>query len=77
MTALTAPCVPTGMNAGVWTTPWAVCISPRRARPSVSVTWKRNVEGMRTYYERDGCRAPSGGATDDGWRRIFAVSYAL
>jgi hypothetical protein len=32
---------------------------------------------MRTYYERDGCRAPSGGATDDGWRRIFAVSYAL
>src|SRR6266508_1982356 len=34
--ALTAPCVPTGMNAGVCTTPWGVVNSPRRASPSVA-----------------------------------------
>src|SRR5437762_5304773 len=32
--ALTLPCVPTGMNAGVWTTPCGVRNSPRRAAPS-------------------------------------------
>src|SRR5678815_5468770 len=39
----TAPCVPTGMNAGVSTSPCAVVITPRRARPSVCV--KRNANG--------------------------------
>ena len=34
--ALTAACVPTGMNAGVRTTPCAVAISPVRAAPSVA-----------------------------------------
>ena len=38
--ALTAPCVPTGMNAGVSTSPCAVVRTPRRARPSVWVTRK-------------------------------------
>src|SRR5688572_5168221 len=33
--ALTLPCVPTGMNAGVCTTPCGVRNSPRRAPPSV------------------------------------------
>ena len=40
VTPLTAPCVPTGMNAGVCTSPCAVVITPRRARPSVWVTRK-------------------------------------
>src|SRR5678816_3370457 len=39
----TAPCVPTGMNAGVSTSPCAVVITPRRAGPSVCV--KRNANG--------------------------------
>jgi hypothetical protein len=39
---LTAPCVPTGMNAGVCTTPWAVDISPRLAAPAVAVTRNEN-----------------------------------
>src|SRR5690242_13526605 len=41
---LTAPSVPTGMNAGVSTTPWGVVSRPRRAWPSVARTWK--VRGM-------------------------------
>ena len=32
--ALTVPWVPTGMNAGVWITPWGVVIVPVRAEPS-------------------------------------------
>ena len=35
--ALTVPCVPTGMNAGVCTTPCGVWNSPRRAAPSVDL----------------------------------------
>ena len=35
VTPFTAPCVPTGMNAGVSTSPCAVDITPRRAPPSV------------------------------------------
>ena len=38
VTALTAPAVPTGMNAGVSTAPCAVSSRPRRARPSHAVT---------------------------------------
>src|SRR5436190_6121118 len=41
--ALTAPCVPTGMNTGVSTDPWAVVSRPRRARPSRASSSKRNV----------------------------------
>jgi hypothetical protein len=33
--AFTAPCVPTGMNAGVCTCPCGVDITPARASPSV------------------------------------------
>src|SRR5258705_6422153 len=40
--ALTLPCVPTGMNAGVWTTPWGVRNSPRRAAPSQPRSAKLN-----------------------------------
>ena len=35
---LTVPLVPTGMNAGVRTSPWAVRRIPARAAPSVAVT---------------------------------------
>src|SRR5262252_4353753 len=49
VSALTAPCVPTGMNAGVWTSPCAVVITPQRARPSACVS--RNAkDGKRTVY---------------------------
>src|SRR5688572_14700549 len=40
--AFTAPWVPTGMNAGVCTTPCGVSNSPSRAAPSVARTVKRN-----------------------------------
>src|SRR5262245_22921618 len=35
-TVLTVAFVPTGMNAGVGTSPWAVCTTPARAAPSVA-----------------------------------------
>ena len=38
--ALTAACVPTGMNAGVRTSPCGVASTPARAAPSVAVTVK-------------------------------------
>ena len=37
---LTVAFVPTGMNAGVGTSPWAVRSTPARASPSVAVTVK-------------------------------------
>ena len=37
---LTLAFVPTGMNAGVGTSPWAVRRMPARAAPSVAVTSK-------------------------------------
>ena len=40
--ALTVPPVPTGMKAGVRTTPRGMEISPRRALPSVAVRRKEN-----------------------------------
>src|SRR5438105_5035842 len=40
--ALTLPCVPTGMKAGVCTTPCGVVSSPRRAAPSVARSSKLN-----------------------------------
>src|SRR5207253_7715791 len=43
--ALTAPCVPTGMNAGVWTMPCGVRSSPRRAPPSTQRSAKLNASG--------------------------------
>src|SRR5262245_27239013 len=49
VTPLTAPCVPTGMNAGVSTTPCAVVITPRRAPRSVCVTRKLNSAGIDSY----------------------------
>src|SRR5262249_19454873 len=42
-TPLIAPWVPTGMKAGVRTTPWAVVISPTRAAASVAIS--RNEKG--------------------------------
>ena len=45
VTALTAPRVPTGMNAGVCTTPCGVVSSPRRAAPSRSGYGIRNGVG--------------------------------
>src|SRR5215469_3657759 len=43
-TPLIAACVPTGMKAGVRTTPCAVAISPARAAPSVAIS--RNENGL-------------------------------
>ena len=43
VTALTAPAVPTGMNAGVSTGPCGVSSRPRRARPSLAVTSNMDV----------------------------------
>ena len=43
VTAFTAPCVPTAMNAGVFTTPCGVVSTPRRAAPCVCVTSNRNI----------------------------------
>ena len=40
VTALTVPCVPTGMKMGVSTTPWGVVSRPRRAAVAGSV-WSR------------------------------------
>src|SRR4051794_28904022 len=45
VTPLTAPSVPTGMNAGVSTTPCAVVRRPRRAAPSVARTSNRRSMG--------------------------------
>src|SRR3954464_2240724 len=44
VTPLTAPSVPTGMKAGVSTTPWGVVSRPNRAAPSVAKISK--VRGM-------------------------------
>src|SRR5688572_16693407 len=44
VTAFTAPCVPTAMNAGVCTTPCGVVSTPRRAAPCVWVTSKLNAD---------------------------------
>ncbi len=53
MTPLTAPCVPTGMNAGVSTSPCAVVITPRRAQPSVAISaetkaWHREENSLQS-----------------------------
>src|SRR5829696_8801558 len=48
--ALTDPCVPTGMNAGVCTTPCGVSNSPTRAVPSVEWSVKRK---LTPYYSFD------------------------
>ena len=40
VTALTVPCVPTGMKTGVSIVPCGVASTPRRARPSVCVSRK-------------------------------------
>src|SRR5260370_26800170 len=45
-TPLIAPCVPTGMKAGVRTTPCAVLISPARAAPSVAISRNENGSGI-------------------------------
>ena len=42
-TAFTVAFVPTGMNAGVGTSPCAVWSTPARASPSVAVTVKTSV----------------------------------
>src|SRR6266568_3837191 len=45
-TPLIVPCVPTGMKAGVRTTPCAVLISPARAAPSVAISRNENGSGI-------------------------------
>src|SRR5438874_13573738 len=42
-TVLTVALVPTGMNAGVGTSPWLVRRTPARAAPSVAVTLNRSL----------------------------------
>ena len=44
----TVACVPTGMKAGVRTTPCGVAISPRRAAPSVAIRRKEKGSDMAT-----------------------------
>src|SRR6266446_1767452 len=48
-TPLIAPCVPTGMKAGVRTTPCAVLISPARAAPSVAFSRNENESGIVAF----------------------------
>ena len=49
VSALTAPCVPTGMNAGVCTTPCGVRITPRRARAVAMRDAKSKASGHCGY----------------------------
>src|SRR2546423_89916 len=51
-TAFTLPCVPTGMNAGVGTSPCAVCTTPARAAPSVATSVKLSLTTPRTMRVR-------------------------
>src|SRR4051812_36508845 len=46
--AFTVPAVPTGMKAGVRTTPRGMRISPVRARPSVLATAKVKLSGIQS-----------------------------
>src|ERR1043166_8815642 len=46
LTALTEPCVPTGMNAGVSMTPCAVVSWPRRAFVFLSLAFSSNIPGI-------------------------------
>src|SRR5262245_59167611 len=75
---LTAPCVPTGMNAGVCTSPWGVFMTPHRASPSVATTSNRkpsrNVPSATdvTVYNRGKTRA----VTRAGLLAVFCVSIA-
>src|SRR5215471_13307881 len=48
-TPLIAPWVPTGMKAGVRTTPWAVVISPTRAAASVAISRNEKGRAMAVY----------------------------
>src|SRR5688500_527046 len=67
---LTVPFVPTGMNAGVATSPWAVLRTPARASPSVAANVKPT--GRPVAWERveGGGRArPRGGGGQSGLRR--------
>src|SRR5262245_11736234 len=48
VTPLTVAWVPTGMKAGVCTTPCGVATSPERAAPSVAI--RRNENGSGTLY---------------------------
>src|SRR5262252_4235729 len=48
-TPLIAPWVPTGMKAGVRTTPWAVVISPTRAAASVAISRNEKGRAMVVY----------------------------
>ena len=56
VTPLTVPCVATGMNIGVLTTPWAVCKRARRAPEPSSVARTSNGtrSGSRTLLPRGG-----------------------
>jgi hypothetical protein len=42
----TVACVPTGMKAGVATRPCGVTNSPRRAAPSLLISWKEKGSGI-------------------------------
>lgn len=65
-TALTEPCVPTGMNAGVSKVPWAVVISPVLAPQSLALCFTLNSKFQKNHpSELSRCRAavaPCGGS---------------
>src|SRR5947209_2223331 len=50
-TPLIAPCVPTGMKAGVRTTPCDVVISPARAAPSVAISRNENASCIAAFMD--------------------------
>ena len=54
--ALTAACVPTGMNAGVRTSPCGVASTPARAAPSVAVTLKEITARPPAIFRRAALR---------------------
>src|ERR1700745_4324074 len=58
VTPFTAAWVPTGMKAGVRTAPCGVVISPRRAAPSVLLSWneKEGDIGVARRHSRDASR---------------------
>ena len=54
--SFTVACVPTGMNAGVATSPCGVAISPRRAAPSVARRRNGTASGIGKAYGSVGSR---------------------
>src|SRR4249919_2664315 len=55
----TVACVPTGMNAGVATMPWAVVISPHRAAPSRARRRKEKRSSISSSHRHARPRSPA------------------